>query len=230
MAQQINLYSPILLMPQRHFSARAMVQAMALLLLALALLGGFIAERSRTQRSSLLQASRAAEQEQLRLKAELARRPAATPDTASIEQQLAQARAQLNEREALLAELDGSAAQRGHAVLLQHLAQTVPAAVWLTDVRLLPGAIEIAGLTLQPEALRPWLATLAQHPALAGQGLRNVRVERADGRADVRGEAQPAWSFRVLSAGPSGAVATGAMASAATSAPTAPSANAGARP
>jgi len=80
------------------------------------------------------------------------------------------------------------------------------------------GRVELAGATLQPETLRPWLDRLSAHPALAGQALEAVRVERRDGDA---GPGRESWSFRVVS----GRSATRAAAPAA-----AASADAGERP
>lgn len=192
MPQQINLYSPILLTPRRHFSAAAMLQALAVLALGLAALGGWIVQGNLRLKADLESARNAASAEQKRLRGAL-QAPAGSPaDTQALEQQLAQARARLAEHEQWLKALQ--AAPPTHSLLLQHLAQTVPAPVWLTDVRLQQGRIELAGMTLQPEALRPWLARLAEHPALAGQVLNAVKVERA--------EAADAWSFRLHSAVP----------------------------
>lgn len=198
MAQQINLYTPILLTPRRYFSALAMVRALALLTFGLALLGAWSVLSTWQLRSSLASATQADELEKQSLQAQLARRPAPPKDTTAIEQELAQARKQLADRQGLLAELSPAsglpAAQR--SALLKLLAQTVPAPVWLTEVRMADGRVELVGLTLQPEALRPWLALLSGHPALSGQSLRAVKVERRDG-ADG-----DAWGFRVLSSRP----------------------------
>ena len=210
MPQQINLYSPILLTPRRYFSALAMLQALAVLGLGLAVLGGWVVHGTQQLRLGVAAAQQASAAEQQRLTGELLRKPAPPKDNTALEQQAAQARSQLAEREALLADLDAATAapQLAHSVLLRHLAQTVPGAVWLTEVRLVQGRVELAGMTLQPEALRPWLARLAEHPALAGQALRTVRVERvekAEGTAgsDVSsGPGAETWRFRVLSARP----------------------------
>lgn len=204
MPQQINLYNPILLARKRYFSALAMGQALAVLLLGLAALGGWSVLATRQLRLDLASATAADAQEKQRLDAALARRPALPKDTTALEQQLAQAQQQLGERQRLLAELvpgiGAAAAQRSGT--LQLLAQTVPSTVWLTEVRLADGRVELAGLTLEPEALRPWLAALSSQPALAGLALRTVKVERrepGDGASAGASVGSEAWRFRVVS-------------------------------
>lgn len=210
MPQQINLYSPILLTPRRYFSAFAMLQALTVLGLGLAALGGWVVHGTHQLRLGVAAAQQASAGEKQRLTSELLRKPASPQDNSGLEHQTAQARSQLAERLALLAELDATTAapQVAHSVLLRHLARTVPSAVWLTEVRLVQGRVELAGMTLQPEVLRPWLTRLAEHPALAEQALRTVhveRIEKAEDRASGDVSAGPGaetWRFRVLSARP----------------------------
>ena len=200
MAQQINLYSPILLAPRRYFSALAMLQALAAL--AVGLLGLSLWSVSHTQglRRDLASTVAADSAEQQRLQAALAARPAAPTNVSALEQELAQARRQVNDRETLLASLSAPApgSRTSRSTLLRVLAQTLPASAWLTEVKLLDGRVELAGATLQPEALRPWLDHLSAHPALAGQSLEAVKVERRDPDA---GPGRESWTFHVVSSG-----------------------------
>jgi Tfp pilus assembly protein PilN len=198
MAQQINLYSPILLAPKRYFSALAMLQALGVLAAGLVGLSLWSVSHTQGLRRDLASASAADSGEKQRLAAALAARPVAPTNVSALEQELAQARKQLAEREALLASIAAPAPGNGisRSALLRVLAQTLPATAWLTEVRLVDGRVDIAGATLQPEALRPWLDRLSAHPALAGQTLEAVRVERRD--ANV-GSSPESWSFRVVS-------------------------------
>lgn len=201
MAQQINLYSPILLAPKRYFSALAMLQALAVLAAGLVGLSLWSVSQTQALRRDLASATAADNAEQQRLQAALAGRPAVSgnaTNVSALEQELAQARRQLAEREALLASLSAPApgSQINRSTLLRLLAQTLPSSCWLTEVKLQGGRVELAGATLQPETLRPWLDRLSAHPALAGQALEAVRVERRDGDA---GPDRESWSFRVVS-------------------------------
>ena len=201
MPQQINLYSPILLAPKRYFSARAMVQALAVLAAGLVGLSLWSVSQTQGLRTNLAAASAAGNAEQQRLQVALAARPAVPTDISALEQELAQARRQLADREALLASITTPASGHGssRSALLRLLAQTLPASAWLTEVKLVDGRIELAGATAQPEALRPWLDRLAAHPALAGQTLQAVQVDRRDPQAGGVGQGE-SWSFRVISA------------------------------
>jgi Tfp pilus assembly protein PilN len=197
MAQQINLYSPILLTPKRYFSALAIVQSLGLLVAGLVAFGVWSTWSTVRLQADLGATGAANEAEKARLAAELAQRPVPPKDTAALEQQVAQLRGAVNERRQVLDALDSRRGGAGHgnAELLRLLAQTAPAALWLTEVKHAAGRIEIAGVTLQPEALRPWLARLAEHPLLADAPLRAVKVERSDDPA----AGAEAWSFRVVS-------------------------------
>lgn len=197
MAQQVNLFSPILLAPRRHFSALAIVQSLGLLAVGLTAFAVWSVGSTVRLQADLASTRSANEAEKARLSAELARRPALPQDMAALEQQLAQARSALAERRLVLDALDGQrgGAGSGNAELLRLLARSAPAPLWLTEVRRAGGRLEIAGVTLQPEALQPWLARLAEHPLLAGQSLRAVQVERSD---DSTVDAE-AWRFRVVS-------------------------------
>ena len=213
MAQQINLYSPILLAPKRYFSALAMMQSLAVLGAGLVALSLWSVNHTQTLRRDLASTTAADSAEQQRLQVALASRPAGSPNAnnlSALEQELAQARRQLADREALLASLGTPApgSRISRSTLLRLLAQTTPASSWLTEVKLVDGRVELAGATLQPESLRPWLDRLSAHPALAGQALEAVKVERRGADAGPGlGASVEAWSFRVVSSNRGGAAA-----------------------
>lgn len=196
MAQQINFYTPILMTPKRYFSAFAMLQALlalALGLLAFAVWAEWSTDKLRREGAV---AARAYQAEKQRLTQALAGRPVAR-DTAALQLELTAARKALQDKQLMLDELAPAADAGGasRAELLHALAQTVPEPVWLTEVRLGEGRVEVAGMTLQPEALRPWLDRLAALPALEGLTLRAVKVERS-----VTSAGSPdTWTFRVTS-------------------------------
>lgn len=210
MAQQINLYSPILLQPKRYFSALAMLQALAALLLGLLALGGWAEHRTAQQRSELATTTAAQSADRQRLQAELAGKPAAPKDNTALEQELAQARQAVAERQRLLADLAQPAAHSSRAGLLRLIAQTAPSALWLTEVRLSEGRLELAGISLQPEQLRPWFAQLLAQPALQGLALRTVVVDATD--AATRDSREPGWSFRMVAQSRDDAPGPGALA------------------
>ena len=88
---------------------------------------------------------------------------------------------------------------RSHSAWLRLLAQTVPAPVWLTEVKLAENRVELTGATLQPDALRPWLARLGAHPLAAGRSFTALKVERQDAGAASGTAATETWVFQVAS-------------------------------
>lgn len=204
MAQQINLYSPILMAPRRHFSAPAMAQALGLFALALVVLCAWVMTSAHTLRRELDSGVKAQAAERGRLTQALAARAPAANSVAALEQEAALLREALVQQRRQVDELtrgritDG----RSHAAMLELVARTVPASVWLTDVRLLEGRLELAGMTLQTEALRPWLSELARHPLTAGQRLAAVKLERSTG-AGAPADTE-AWTFSLVSSAPPG--------------------------
>lgn len=188
MPQQINLYSPILLAPRRLFSATAIAQAASVLVLGLAAFAGWSVFATQRLQADLAATSAAHDAEKRHLLALVAARPTLPRDTTGLQQEVAQARQTLQTRRALLAELSGGGGTGGGA-LLQLLTETAPASLWLDEVRRVEGRVELRGVTQQPETLRPWLAALSAHPALGGQPLALVQVERSDTDTD-------AWRFR----------------------------------
>ena len=193
MAHQINLHSPILLQPLRHFSALAMAQALAALLVGLLLLSAWASHSTTRLRDELSSTTAAHRSELQHLQATLGQRPAPVKDTTALEQELAQAALALATRRQLLDDLAGPGAEASRAAVLRRLAQTAPERLWLTEVRLADRRLELAGVTLQPEALRPWLDTLMQDSVFAGLAVRSVAVESAEPTA-----AGAAWAFRVV--------------------------------
>ncbi|WP_164885144.1 PilN domain-containing protein [Rubrivivax rivuli] len=204
MPHQVNLYSPILLAPRRHFSAAAMARALAVLVLGVGALCAWLMLRSEQQRAELQASEAFTRTESQRLNTLLAGRRVLPQDGAALQQELAR-------EEALLAQarLEHEAAQRGRvregrspAALLQLLARTVPAPVWLSSVHIDDGALRFSGHTLQPEALRPWLAQLGAHPLTAPQQLGVARVEKQAAAPAGSGAAAGAerWQFSVTPA------------------------------
>ena len=177
-AQQINLLTPILLAPRRVFSALTLLQASGLMLLAglVAALGLQWQDRRAEARHQALLAQFAAEKQSLVVaRAGLP----APPDPAALQQQLQAVEAGNDERRLLLQALgaEGGGAGR-NSLLLALVARSLPEAAWLNELRYAPGRLELVGGTLDTAVLRPWLAQLSAHPALAGQSLAALRVER----------------------------------------------------
>jgi len=214
MAHQINLYSPFLLAPRRHFAAQSMARALLVLALGLAALALWADGRSRLLQRELAatRALHAAEQGRLQATLDKLNASSLPASTSALEQELARENTLLAERRARMAELERGLQVDGGppSALLRRLAAGLPNAVWFDELHYIDGRLAIGGFTREPEALRPWIARLAGERPASSTPLVLHRVERA-----ATGDAAPTWSFRV---GPPTAVAAGAAAGSATGA------------
>lgn len=197
MPQQINLRAPILLTQRHYFSAQTMAVALGVFVM----LGGALCAywvwslTSSTQGLRLTLNGYAKEKDSLEAALKTSREGAG-PAEASLTQQLQARRVELQQRELLLAELRRGLLPegQGHSARLRLVAKTIPAAVWVTDVIADDSKMEVRGFTLEPAALNDWMARIAVDPALKGQALSAIKVER------VAAEAMPAAPASVASA------------------------------
>lgn len=203
MPRQINLYSPSLREPQRHFAVPAMLRALAVYGVALVGLCSWAVWRSADLRNDLASTDASYRREQQRLGSALAAVPAPN-DTAALSQELAQAQQALAQQRETLAQRREAALNDGARPVawLQLLSRSTPAAVWVTQVNSAGPRVEIAGYTLQPEALRPWLAHLSTEAPSGARALTAVALQRESGLPV--GEA---WSFRVVNGAAEGGAA-----------------------
>jgi Tfp pilus assembly protein PilN len=181
MPQQINLFSPILLTQPRHFSARTLVQALALVALGTTALCAWTTTQNAALGRELQAISQQHDTERQALQRAIAANPGAAASTASLEQSLQSLQRRLGEHEQTRAELmrgrivDG----RSHSARLRLVARTVPASAWLDEIAMHGESLSLSGRTLDPSALKPWIAALADEPLLAGQSLTALKVEQA---------------------------------------------------
>ncbi|MBA4175088.1 MAG: hypothetical protein C0505_00775 [Leptothrix sp. (in: Bacteria)] len=205
MAHQINLYSPILLAPKRHFSAQAMVQALAVLAVALAALGGWSVLSTERVQQDVAAATRLGNEERARLAGSLAGQPSLPRDSAALEQELAQLGRELSAQRQRLDGLTRGLLRDGQrpSARLALVAQTLPEGAWLTELRLHEEQMTVSGLTLLPAALKPWMDKLGHAALAAGQALPAVKVERAP---SLGPGAAAVWSFQLGAAAPAAGV------------------------
>lgn len=219
MPQQINLCTPILLAQKRYFSAQTMVQALAVFLIVG---GGLCAywvwslnAASAHFKTILESQTRDLEGMQVILQQS---KTSAGPLNAGMAQELAGRQAELLRREKLLEELQKGLYQPGwgHSARLQLVAQTIPVAAWVTEVKADANQLEVSGYTLDPAVLNDWVARLAASPLLRGQQLTAVKVENTNAAAkravlesgaanssqaasSAAGAMRPMWSFNLVS-------------------------------
>ncbi len=213
MAQQINLYHPILLTTKRYFSARAMAQGLVAVAAGTLLLCGWTVMQTRRLQRDLQATQHLHETERQALVTAIANKPHASTNTTALEQTLKALQPAVAQRQQTLDELTRGTVASGHthSAMLRLVAQTVPPAVWLTEIKLTngplgpaaqsnaadpngPGAdkrIGLIGMTLDPAVLRPWMAQLSAHPLLTGQPLAAIQVEQRPAPAQTNTAGAP---------------------------------------
>ena len=182
MPQQINLCTPILLTQKRYFSAHTMAIALGVFLL----LGGTLCAvwvwNLDQASASFKQAADIQKIEIDSLQAAIARnRASAAPVDPVLIAQLTERRNTLVQRQKLKEALSEGMFRQGwgHSDRLTWVARSIPAPVWISDVRMDGTRFEVSGFTLEPAALNEWVDKLALSPLMQGLKLATVKVEKA---------------------------------------------------
>lgn len=227
MAQQINLCTPILLKPKHYFSAQMMVLTLGLFVVvggALCATWVWNLHRATTELGQVMQSQ---SRDIDNLKAAIQRsRAAAAPVDPALLLQLENTRTAVHNRQSLLDALrEGMLVPGwGHSDRLLWVARSIPAPVWVTEIKMEQGRFEVAGFTLEPAALNAWVDKLAANPLMQGMKLATVKVESAQAAqlrmpasvaavglpgpsaagapATQTAASRPVWSFSLLSAVP----------------------------
>lgn len=168
MSQQINLISPLLLKKRYAFGLREMALGLgAVLAVALAWTAYLHVQAGALE-------TRAAEQEALQATAqqELDQLTAAAdrPVSALLIGRIETARAQVVQREALLASIGGTlkSTATGFAPRLRALSHSHTNGVWLNGFTLAPGYVELQGSSLNAGLLTTYLDQLGKQAAFSG--------------------------------------------------------------
>ena len=199
MAQQINLCSVAFRPPRQRFTAITVVRLFGLFLVLGAVVSGALLQSlqrtSATYQSSV--AARGKEVEALQAAIAQSRANAAPADSAQA-QRLQEKQAAVARTEKILAAVQQGVwiPGQGHSDRLHMVARTIPAPVWLADIRLDAGKFEVSGFTLEPAALNDWVGGLRQQALMQSFELSTVSV------TSVTGAPRPTWSFSLVSAAP----------------------------
>lgn len=210
MPQQINLRTPILLTQRHYFSASTMAVSLAVIGLFSAALCAYWVWSLEANSAELTRTLSGYAKERERLQAAIKEQQAsALPAETGLMQALQARQTLLQQREQVLAELGRGLLRegQGHAARLRLVAQTIPAEVWVTEVRADERQMEIRGYTLDPAALNQWVARLEAHPLLKGHTLSAIKVEHVHaealpavgGTVATGARARPSWSFTLVS-------------------------------
>ncbi|WP_157889119.1 PilN domain-containing protein [Herminiimonas arsenitoxidans] len=180
MSQQINLFNPIFLKQEKHFSALTMVQALGAILLAAILLTVYTAyqlsslqaeQKSVTAQLQLAQnqlakvtADYVPKEKDMRLEARLQRAEAQVRSLQQVSDVL---------RKGELGNTDG------YAEYLRAFARQIIDGVWLTSFTIhgAGSAISLEGSTLRPELVPIYLTRLKSEPVMQGASFSSLEME-----------------------------------------------------
>ena len=184
LSQQINLYNPLFLKQEKHFSARTMAQALGIISLGLAALyayaivGSQAAERTAQRQRQQL----AAQRDQLvALGAQLARQGISKP----LEAEVARVEAEVKARQAMLAALNagelGNTA--GFSDFFAAFGRQAMPGVWLTGFSIGGDAgndLVVNGRALQADLVPTYLRALNGEPIMRGRRVVEMKLAAKD--------------------------------------------------
>ena len=184
MTQQINLFNPIFLKQKKIFSAVNMLDALALLLVGVAVFYGYSSIETLNLDRQSVETARQYYQSKLRL-SEASARYAPKKADAALAAEVNTLQAQVNARKANLQDLGGSALAggAGYAEYMRALARQSLAGLWLTGFSIGKGGeeMEISGRALHPDLVPAYIHRLAQERALHGRAFDSLSMTQREG-------------------------------------------------
>jgi hypothetical protein len=184
MSQQINLFNPIFLKQKKTFSAVTMLDALALLLVGVAVFYAYASIETLNLDRQSVETARQYNLSMARL-AETSARYAPKKNDASLEAEVNNLQAQLNARKAALDNLSIGLLTKGvsYAEYMRALARQSVAGLWLTGFRVGKGGaeMEIIGRALQPELVPSYIHRLNQERAMHGRAFDSLSMTQREG-------------------------------------------------
>lgn len=183
MSQQINLFNPVFLKQKRHFSALAMVQAFALVLVGSLGIYAFEARQNRVLQAALSDTEKqlvSRRDQLLRFSKEFSEQGASR----ALADDLQRAEARLQDRRALLEDLKTGVGgdALGYSRYLGALARQSMQGVWLTGVGIggKTNDLVIKGRALDSTLVPAYIRALNREPPIAGRRIGELRLTAKD--------------------------------------------------
>lgn len=180
MSQQINLFNPIFLKQQKHFSAMTMLQALGLLLLGSLLLGAY----AHYQVTALSQEAAAASSQLAILQAQVAKAKAeggGNKKNVLLEEQVRKREAEVQSLQQISALLQRGdfGDTKGYSQYLSAFARQIVGDLWLTGLNIQGAGNEIGlrGRALQPELVAVYMNRLKNEPVLQGKSFSTLEMQ-----------------------------------------------------
>jgi hypothetical protein len=179
MAQQINLYNPIFLQKQKHFSAATMLQALGLLLVGVLAFYAYAVNESRTL-TRVAADTRQQFQSQTEQVGKLTREFSPQGMSRLLDEEVARAGARLKQREELLALLrtGGLGNTEGFSRYLAALARQTVSGVWLTGFSIGgdESELRLSGKVLHSDLVPAYIRLLNREEVMRGRRVAEMRL------------------------------------------------------
>ncbi|CAN5905420.1 hypothetical protein BH11PSE12_BH11PSE12_33030 [soil metagenome] len=180
MTQQINLFNPIFLKQKKYFSAVAMLQALALLLLGSALVAGYAKYKvsGLSQEAAVTSVQLAEAQAQLaKVKAEFGPRPRSL----ALEDQIRKSEAEMLSLKQVFDILQKGdiGNTKGYSGYLRAFSRQIVDGIWLTNLNINGAGSEIGmkGRALQPELVPIYMSRLKREPVMQGKAFGTLEMQ-----------------------------------------------------
>ena len=196
MSQQINLYNPILLQQKKIFSARAMAQALVVLVLGILVFYGY----ARYQVANLQSASSVSEKRLENAQARfgrLAQQYSPRVKSAALDQQINQVETDLKTLTQTQAALkqNGALDSGGFSPYFQAMARQIVDGLWLTGIMVTRGDMRISGRALKPELVPTYIRRLGAEPAMRGRQFSTLEMRQPSSPETQEGKPGVAPTF-----------------------------------
>ena len=216
MPQQINLCTADFRPVKNRFGARFLLLMLLGALVVCSVAAAAWVWKAQASNATMLQTAVAHDAEIAGLKAAIEKsRAAAAPADGALLAQLEERRATVKRREVLVEAVQEGVFKpgRGHSDRLLLLSRSIPPKVWIADVKVDQGRFDVAGFTLEPDALNEWVRKLAVHPLMNNLKLTDVSVENktttlsrsnavAGAAGPLAGVTGPVWSYSLVNLEP----------------------------
>lgn len=178
MSQQINLYAPSFRKPKKHFTPRAMLEALVLVLVGLITLYVY----ARFQVNALNREASVFD-ERVRVGLERVKKlpgVAAAPDDTALDARSAELDSRLQAAEQLLGQPGMSRSSTSYAEPLKALARHRVEGIWLTSITVARdgGELSLAGRALRADLVPQYIARLSSDPAMRGRRFATLAIQR----------------------------------------------------
>lgn len=201
MSQQINLFNPIFLKRQKHFSAKTMLESLSLILLGALGFYGYAWFQVVMLSQQVIEADKRVQFDELRL-GRMMRDVAPREKSLSLEDEVKRLEAQVRVRQEMVDALGGGAlaGAQGFSEHMRAFARQTMGGLWLTGFTIggSGSEIAIAGRALNPELVPVYLQRLRREPVFRGGQFGSIEIGLP--RGDLARTGVPYVEFRLQAA------------------------------